>query len=37
MPLSELLLYVVVFAVVFAFGCAHGMKSDIADRRKALP
>jgi hypothetical protein len=36
MPLSDLLLYAVLFAVVFAFGCAHGVKSDIADQRKAV-
>ncbi|HZW37645.1 MAG TPA: hypothetical protein VFF01_11925, partial [Candidatus Deferrimicrobiaceae bacterium] len=36
MPLSHLLLYVIVFAAAFAFGCAHGVKSDIADRRKAV-
>jgi hypothetical protein len=35
MPLSDLLLYVIVFAAVFAFGCAYGVNSDIADRRKS--
>jgi hypothetical protein len=35
MPLPDLLLYVIVFAAVFAFGCAHGLSSDIADRRKS--
>ena len=36
MPLSDLLLYIIVFAAAFAFGCAHGVKSDIADQRKAI-
>ena len=35
MPLSDLLLYFIVFAAVFSFGCAYGVKSGIADQRKA--
>jgi hypothetical protein len=35
-PLLDLLLYIILFAVAFAFGCAHGVKSDIADQRKAV-
>jgi hypothetical protein len=36
MPLSDLLLYIALFLVSFALGCAHGAKCDIADRREAM-
>ena len=36
MLLADLLAYIVLFFVAFAVGCAHGMKCDIADQRKAM-
>ena len=36
MQLFDLLVYAFLFAVSFAAGFAHGMKSDIADRREAM-
>jgi len=36
MQLSDLLVYIILFVASFAIGCAHGLKSDIADRREAM-
>lgn len=36
MELSDLLVYAFLFVVSLAAGFAHGMKSDIADRREAM-
>lgn len=36
MQLSDLLVYAFLFFVSLAAGFAHGMKSDIADRREAM-
>ncbi len=36
MQLSDLLVYAFLFVVSLAAGFAHGMKSDIADRRETM-
>lgn len=36
MRLADLLVYIALFLASFALGCAHGAKSDIADRREAM-
>jgi len=35
MRVSDHLIYLFLFVVSFAIGCAHGMKHDIADQREA--
>lgn len=36
MQLSDLLVYAFLFVAAFAIGCAHGLKSDIAEQREAM-